>query len=223
MDIKKIINKLVSSSKNETIEVEDLLKLVHINNKNLIQPLLELKNNYNWQETNTELTLPLGTWVNIICEYLNNGYSGLVKISKSNKEMLPFALGVFEELRTKDSIYSLYDLLTSFNLNNEDDHLSILEIVSTINLVMSFKTRPNIEETKVALIAAHIKTIILKLLESKNYNENNVSLCVLSLRGLGNSETIDFIKKIPPFKKQENLDVIKMTLNSIKKRINNIT
>lgn len=224
-EIKKIIERLVNKDKNKTLEVEHLLELLHTNNNDLVQPLIELKQNCNWGQTNNELIIPFGTWTDIICEYLENGYSRLTSIGKFKNELFPFVIGVLEELKTKESFDSLCTILTSLDLNSEEDLPFVLKTISTINFVTSFKGSPDVETRQAKLATDYIVATISKLLASAVVNEKDIANCILSLRGIGNVDTIEFIRKLSPLIGEEYVGINKLTINSIQKRLkqNSIT
>ena len=133
-DLNKIIANLAKKDKKNNLEVEHLLKLMHLDNKKLIHPLIELKQKHEWREINNEFIIPLGTWADIVCVYLEYGYSGLINICKSKNELFPFAINALEELKTKESFNALYEILTFLDVNEEFDLPFILQTISTITL-----------------------------------------------------------------------------------------
>jgi len=112
--VEKHIKKLHQLEKKGNLEVEHLLKILKIPNKEYITPLQEMVAQYHWQPLNDELIIPFASWVDAICIYLEKGAQGLVKAIYKTKDFFHIVFGVLEELPTEESLPAFLEIAQTF-------------------------------------------------------------------------------------------------------------
>ena len=112
--VAKHIKKLHQLEKKGNLEVEHLLKILKIPNKEYITPLQEMVAQYHWQPLNDELIIPFASWVDAICIYLEKGAQGLVKAIYKTKDFFHIVFGVLEELPTEESLPAFLEIAQTF-------------------------------------------------------------------------------------------------------------
>ena len=112
--VEKHIKKLHQLEKKGNLEVEHLLKILKIPNKEYITPLQEMVAQYHWQPLNDELIIPFASWVDAICIYLEEGAQGLVKAIYKTKDFFHIIFGVLEELPTEEALPAFLEIAQTF-------------------------------------------------------------------------------------------------------------
>jgi len=87
--------------KNNTLQVEHLLKLAHNGDMTFIEPLQVLKKTHSWHSISDNLMLdngnriiPFGSWADILCIYFERGVDGLIECGLYKSELSVFAIAL---------------------------------------------------------------------------------------------------------------------------------
>ena len=105
-----------------TMEVEHLLRLAQQPSPELADAIDELAIEMCWPCHPCFPEVPFGTWAAVVSTYCRNGYNGLLETA-NDQEMLPFVLGLLEELRTDEALCAVVRISTtnrSYLLANPD-------------------------------------------------------------------------------------------------------
>ena len=125
--VEKHIKKLHQLEKKGNLEVEHLLKILKIPNKEYITPLQEMVAQYHWQPLNDELIIPFASWVDAICIYLEEGAQGLVKAIYKTKDFFHIIFGVLEELPTEEALPAFLEIAQTFLPHISDEQKDFVQ------------------------------------------------------------------------------------------------
>jgi len=123
----KHIKKLHQLEKKGDLEVENLLKILKMPNKEYITPLREMVAQYHWQPINDALIIPFASWVDAICIYLEEGTKGLSKALYKTKDFFHIVFGVLEELPTEEVLPAFLEIAQTFSTNITDDQQDFVQ------------------------------------------------------------------------------------------------
>ena len=125
--VAKHIKKLHQLEKKGDLEVENLLKILKMPNKEYITPLREMVAQYHWQPINDALIIPFASWVDAICIYLEEGTKGLSKALYKTKDFFHIVFGVLEELPTEEALPAFLEIAQTFSTNITDDQQDFVQ------------------------------------------------------------------------------------------------
>ena len=214
----KILDQLLIKEKKNELEVEDILDLVKTGDPTLIPGLQELKLRIAKTDTFSVLSIPFDRWIDVVCEFLEHGYAGPVEIAKKDKYLATFAISALEASKTREGFVSILNILNSCNLEDSVGYKNAGKCISGINLMISFDddVKFSKEEADLARLLVHN---YLNFIMGKSFSEGELVVAYCALRKLGNHESIQIIKKMPPLQKSHNSGIDKMVLTAIRKRI----
>jgi hypothetical protein len=224
-DIHPLIELIRKKDKVNKLEVEHLLPLVHTNDNTLINALQGLKTSLKWHNiehdqptSNSDLIVPLGTWADIICEYLKSGIERLVSIGQQKNRYSDFAIAVLEELKTPQSFDGLVKILLDCDYNLGVHLHTFFKTVNAINILASFKQRPDLDEPSCSKAAQYLLGFLSSTNNRPQVDSSKNSCCVLALRGIGSGNTANKLKEL----RYSNIidpSMLELTIKAIEKRM----
>ena len=132
--------------------------------------------------------VPLGTWTDVACVFLEQGYPGLERLCDTRR-LLPFCLGLLEELHTAPCLEVLNRLAAGCSMRADR-----LRVASTVNLVCSFQPPPDIPAEARAAARAWLHDLLEEVVQP-----DARAIAVCALRGVGDSVSLKKIAELPPF------------------------
>jgi hypothetical protein len=106
----KVIATLARMAARGTLEVEHVLRTARQPSPRLADALDELALAMDWPRAPSFPQVPLGTWAEVVGVYCRDGHAGLLETA-NEPSMLPFVLGVLEELKTSEALSTLVRLV----------------------------------------------------------------------------------------------------------------
>lgn len=187
---------LIQKAEKHELEVEDIIKLSATRDPKVSILLQEIKAMMNWPTTRIEnangsITPPMGMWADVASEFILNGYAGLYELAQE-KEKVSFVISFLSEYKTTESVTVLLNISDVYSPNISLHKHTLINIVSGLNLILSFPGSPEIEEPT-CLKARELIHKVLDVCESQV--EYATSIC--ALRGVGNEDSIKLIAKVP--------------------------
>ncbi|HEY4481346.1 MAG TPA: hypothetical protein VI489_00685 [Candidatus Brocadiaceae bacterium] len=214
----KVIDDLISKEKNGELEVEDILDLVKIRNASLVPGLKLLKSEIAQKDSYSLLSVPYDRWIDMVCEFLEQGYAKLTETARRNRDMARFAISVLEATKDIEGFKSIVNILASCDLNDPVGYENSVRCLSAINLMISFDDEIKFTEEEADITRSSIHKYLAFVKGKKKLDEAGVIVAYCALRKIGNNETINVIKEMPALKSVENIGVDKMVISAIKKR-----
>lgn len=223
VDITSILSLIERKAEKGAVQVEDLLKIVAIGDAHAIPVLRKLKAVYAWPDDNRigrKRVVPLGLWVNAICNYLAKGIYGFVNEITLNDSVTPtveMAFDIIKEVRTPESVEGALQIWKRFTAkgvpqSDVERDMSVL-ICDTLNELLCFKpvvvvTPAQSDEVK----------CLLHIMVQKSADEAVLSSAYCALRAVGDQETIKLIQSKQPLKGQWK-GVEQIAIKAIKGRL----
>jgi hypothetical protein len=196
-------------ARRNALEVEDVLKVACIGAPPDAETLRALAAELDWSRGvgGAGNDVPLGLWADVACTFLEKGYEGLDTLSQ-DEPMVPFCLGLLERLKTP----ACFELLNRL-AERVEKHETRMKVASTINLVCSFDGAPLLSPVTEESVRRWLHGL---LVAARSPHEQAVVVC--ALRGVGDTESIDRIRRLPPFAEPWK-HIEKTSARAIKKRL----
>jgi hypothetical protein len=198
-----------------SLEVEHLLHVAVIGDASDAAFLKSLAAECDWPnsaDVNGVHVVPLGTWNKAVCCYLEKGYPGLVQLAKKSDSRL-FSLAILRELKTVESISALIEIAGKVIERPAANRELASRIASVFNFILSFDGAPAISRK----VETHIRQFLHRLL-AEPLNDAEKASVVCALRGVGDEESIELIRALPPFREAWS-GTEKVACKQIKSRI----
>ena len=193
--VEKHIKKLHQLEKKGNLEVEHLLKILKIPNKEYITPLQEMVAQYHWQPLNDELIIPFASWVDAICIYLEEGAQGLVKAIYKTKDFFHIIFGVLEELPTEEALPAFLEIAQTFLPHITDEQEDFVKeytykLCDISHRLKSEKVNKDLHEVFVLILKQ-----IISFAQSK---KDEVLMCsaAVCFQAFGNESDIPYLKAL---------------------------
>ena len=193
--VEKHIKKLHQLEKKGTLEVEHLVKILKIPNKEYITPLQEMVAQYHWQPLNDELIIPFASWVDAICIYLEEGAQGLVKAIYKTKDFFHIIFGVLEELPTEEALPAFLEIAQTFLPHITDEQEDFVKeytykLCDISHRLKSEKVNKDLHEVFVPILKQ-----IISFAQSK---KDEVLMCsaAVCFQAFGNESDIPYLKAL---------------------------
>ncbi|WP_298824883.1 hypothetical protein [uncultured Capnocytophaga sp.] len=194
--VEKHIKKLHQLEKKGNLEVEHLLKILKIPNKEYITPLQEMVAQYHWQPLNDELIIPFASWVDAICIYLEEGAQGLVKAIYKTKDFFHIIFGVLEELPTEEALPAFLEIAQTFLPHISDEQKDFVQkytysLCNISHQLKGEKVSQDLHEVFVPILKQ-----IISFAQSK---KDEVLMCsaAVCFQAFGNESDIPYLKALP--------------------------
>ena len=194
--VEKHIKKLHQLEKKGNLEVEHLLKILKIPNKEYITPLQEMVAQYHWQPLNDELIIPFASWVDAICIYLEEGAQGLVKAIYKTKDFFHIIFGVLEELPTEEALPAFLEIAQTFLPHISDEQQDFVQkytysLCNISHQLKGEKVSQDLHEVFVPILKQ-----IISFAQSK---KDEVLMCsaAVCFQAFGNESDIPYLKALP--------------------------
>lgn len=193
--VEKHIKKLHQLEKKGNLEVEHLLKILKIPNKEYITPLQEMVAQYHWQPLNDELIIPFASWVDAICIYLEEGAQGLVKAIYKTKDFFHIIFGVLEELPTEEALPAFLEIAQTFLPHITDEQKDFVQkytysLCNISHQLKGEKVSQDLHEVFVPILKQ-----IISFAQSK---KDEVLMCsaAVCFQAFGNESDIPYLKAL---------------------------
>lgn len=213
VEISKIIKRLERIEKTNGVEVEDILKFLKNGDQTLVQPLKELSSRLEWKPINKQSYVPLATWTDIVCIYLEFGLSGLKELLLKKDKISEFVLCILEELTTVEALMTILSVAEKLDLTtNESKEIEFIKKYSySLNMISFNIDRKNINDSLYVKLIDNLKNII----EFSNTIKNEVirANCIACMGKLGQLNEIDYLNKQRKFESPYTGLIKKMTKN----------
>lgn len=213
-----LIKKLEKRDREDSLEVEDILRLIHTADSSLILPLKDLSKRRDWQEMNDQLVVPFASWTNIVCDYLAGGVEKMIEIGVKKNSYSYFALSVLETLKTVEGTKGLSRILAACDLSLETDYHLAIQSLSSLNLLLSFNKNIALSNDDKNSIRLLIESKLDDIDQSGFKTDADVAICLYSLREVGNEETIHKVKSRTPLQAASYRGIEKQVIKRIKSR-----
>lgn len=195
--------RLVKKAKANRVEVEDLLKVVALDDPRVGPTLRQLKLDYDWPESGRKgraRVVPLGTWVNAICLLYERGVQAIADelLKPEGSEIdRKIAFDVLNQVRTAEAVAIIVQvgerrLLESQTPQDKFDEWSQL-ICSTLNEMLCFKPQVSVSEP-----LCERARLLLQQVIKRSQSANVLSSAYCATRAVGDLETIELIRSRPP-------------------------
>jgi hypothetical protein len=195
-----VVRSLKKKAADNSLEVEDLLKVAARGDASDAMFLRRLKDEHAWSDSGLEhgaRVVPFGQWVNVICCYLERGYGGLVDLAgvgTGGDDVAGLCVGLLEELNTPASVTALLAMGGNIIERPETDLVHTLRLARAFNRLLSFKDAPAVDMVSVAKIREFLhRALALELSEAER------ATFVYALRGVGDNESLRLIGELPRF------------------------
>jgi hypothetical protein len=223
---------LRSKAKNNSLEVEHILKAAKLRLPALKETLMQLSVLHDWSYetylTDGTHVVPLGKWAQVAGEYAEGGYPALAILAK-NSDLASFIIAQLEEIHSQESLNALIDF---YKVNLEDPSLNSAiswHILFAINSLLSFKNALPINDVDASLLSKFL--IQFYLLTTTSYSFEAIPVkdikistikanIVCAFRGVGDESVLEFLVTIDDFEYPYS-GLKKLAINAIKKRIKN--
>ena len=193
--VEKHIKKLHQLEKKGNLEVEHLLKILKIPNKEYITPLQEMVAQYHWQPLNDELIIPFASWVDAICIYLEKGAQGLVKAIYKTKDFFHIVFGVLEELPTEESLPAFLEIAQTFLPHITDGQQDFVQkyTYSLCNISHQLKGEKVSQDLHEAFVP-----ILKQIISFAQSKKDEVLMCsaAVCFQAFGNKNDIPYLKAL---------------------------
>ena len=194
--VEKHIKKLHQLEKKGNLEVEHLLKILKIPNKEYITPLQEMVAQYHWQPLNDELIIPFASWVDAICIYLEKGAQGLVKAIYKTKDFFHIVFGVLEELPTEESLPAFLEIAQTFLPHITDGQQDFVQkyTYSLCNISHQLKGEKVSQDLHEAFVP-----ILKQIISFAQSKKDEVLMCsaAVCFQAFGDKSDIPYLKVLP--------------------------
>lgn len=211
-------------SKNGEANVEDLLSLLAIDDPSIVMDLKQLKKEFNWKPVdNPEKEVPLGSWVDIICLFLEQGYEALYTLATQSSRLAEIVLGVLEELKDERSLDIIASIIVFYREKKDQLNLES-RCIGSINLMLSFDYDITLEPQNKKYLRELIYNFINRVdieVSDLEFKEEFISTAYCALRRVGDHETIQRIKKRPRLQAAEYNGLETIIVKAIKKNMDN--
>jgi hypothetical protein len=224
---------LCAKAKNNTLEVEHILKAAKLRLPNLKETLSELSALNNWSyETylaDGSHVVPFAKWAQVAGEYAQGGFSALAILAKK-PELASFIIALLEEIHSIESLNALIDFYMAY-LKNPTENVAISwHLTLTINMLCSLKNAVSVKQIESRLLcdfltsfytASTLKGFPLKSVPVKDISVSTIQANIIyALRGVGDESTLGFLAKIDDFDYPYQ-DAKKTAIKAIKIRLKN--
>ena len=194
--VEKHIKKLHQLEKKGNLEVEHLLKILKIPNKEYITPLQEMVAQYHWQPLNDELIIPFASWVDAICIYLEEGVQGLVKAIYKTKDFFHIIFGVLEELPTEEALPAFLEIAQTFLPHITDEQKDFVQkyTYSLCNISHQLKGEKVSQDLHEAFVP-----ILKQIISFAQSKKDEVLMCsaAVCFQAFGDKSDIPYLKALP--------------------------
>ncbi len=194
--VAKYIKKLHQLEKKGNLEVEHLLKILKIPNKEYITPLQEMVAQYHWQPLNDELIVPFASWVDAICIYLEEGAQGLVKAIYKTKDFFHIVFGVLEELPTEESLPAFLEIAQTFlpYITNDQQDFVQKYTYSLCNISHQLKGENASQDLHEVFVP-----ILKQIISFAQSKKDEVLMCsaAVCFQAFGDKSDIPYLKALP--------------------------
>ena len=183
------------ADKNE-IEVEDIISVCETRDPKLVPYLRSLKERFNYKDNlvvhdNGSITPPMGAWIKIGCIYIEDGFEGLLELSKDESK-ISYCLSFLEQYKNRQSAQALIKIVDRYGAVTENEYELIMDIISSINIMFSFDESPEITPEEKA---SHRNLVHRTISLCKTDSDLAIAMC--ALRGVGNADSIALVKSMP--------------------------
>ena len=193
--VEKHIKKLHQLEKKGNLEVEHLLKILKIPNKEYITPLQEMVAQYYWQPLNDELIIPFASWVDAICIYLEEGAQGLVKAIYKTKDFFHIIFGVLEELPTEEALPAFLEIAQTFLPHISDEQKDFVQkyTYSLCNISHQLKGEKVSQDLHEAFVP-----ILKQIISFAQSKKDEVLMCsaAVCFQAFGDKSDIPYLKAL---------------------------
>ena len=193
--VEKHIKKLHQLEKKGNLEVEHLLKILKIPNKEYITPLQEMVAQYHWQPLNDELIIPFASWVDAICIYLEEGAQGLVKAIYKTKDFFHIIFGVLEELPTEEALPAFLEIAQTFLPHISDEQKDFVQkyTYSLCNISHQLKGEKASKDLHEAFVP-----VLKQIISFAQTKKNEALMCsaTVCFQAFGDKSDIEYLKSL---------------------------
>ena len=149
------LSNLRTKAKNNSLDVEHLLKAAVLRLPDLKNTLLQLAKLHNWSDetylADGTHVVPLGKWAQVAGEYAGGGYPALAILAK-NQDLASFIIAQLEEIHSQESLSALIDF---YSVNLQDPSLSVAiswHIIFAIKSLLSLKNAIPINDIDASIV-----------------------------------------------------------------------
>jgi hypothetical protein len=215
------IRLLKRKAADNSLEVENLLKVAVAGDASAAVLLRQLKADHDWSDTGFDRgrrIVPFGRWADVVCRFLEDGYPGLVALAtgrQSAKTFMEFCLAVLCELHTVDSVQAVLAIGRGVIRKPDKDKKLAHRLVLALNEVLSM---PN--DLRMDLDAAtegRVREFLHRFL-GLELSPFERMYGIYALREVGNADSVALIETLPPFKDRLNQRAVNRVIKAINTR-----
>jgi hypothetical protein len=171
-----------------TLEVEHLLQAAVCRLPGLRAVLAEIAARDDWKKAED----PFATWAAVAVAYAEGGMDGLHALARG--ETSHFVIGLLEELRSVEAVHALLTWWPEAITYPDGNSDLAWRIASTLNLVLSFKGAPQIEEVQ----HSEVRQFAYRLYDLAHTDLQRAT-SLLMLRGVGDAGSLAFVERADEF------------------------
>jgi hypothetical protein len=182
-----------------TVEVEHLTAFAVLGDPCAAPVIRELAEQYRWSRSGLDddgaLIGPMGRWAEVICAYLEDGASALVRYARRREaKSFHFAVAVLGDLKTTDAVAAMAQLTDDVAKELPERLQDGVELAASLNLTLSFKDPPEVDPRTTKRLRLFLHSLLpLKLSVPQR------ATVVCALRGVGDDESLRLIGDLPTF------------------------
>lgn len=198
-----------------TLEVEHLLGAARQPSLSLADALEELALAMGWPLAPCFPEVPLRAWVEVVCVYCRKGYPGLLEAAYK-PDVLPFVLGLLEELRTSEALSAVIRLVEIHRDRLLSSPEQAAQIAGALNLLsMNRRDRGPSEAERVA------GRDFLHDAFTRVSADNHRASMLCALRYFGDETSLPFISacpSLPPYWEPTRAAAVRRIRKALKQR-----
>lgn len=213
---KSQIAALKRKAADNSLEVEQLLKIAKTADVSVVPLLADLAARHDWSYTGWEgeaRVVPFAKWVEAISVYLTDGCDGLVSYAqRPPSESWSFALAVLESLRTPVALLAIAELADLVRDQIDERAEDAQKVVYAVNNTIAAKDAPPIPEA----VRVRLRDFLHAVLSS-SLAEVWIASAIVALGRAGDVSSLPIIRNVRPLGEVWNA-APKRALREIKKR-----
>jgi hypothetical protein len=199
-----------------SLEVEHLLPVAVRGDASDAPLLRALKAEFKWPDTGRQgraWIVPLGRWTDTVCRFLEDGYTGVVRMAGESAGAVEFCASLLEEVKTPESVTALLAIGGPVVKRPEADVRLAFRLADAFNVLLSFKDRPAVG----AAVEKRVRDFLHRLF-ALPLGETRQAIVVCALRGVGDAKSVSLIKGLPPFRDWAHTGLQQSAVRQIQQR-----
>jgi hypothetical protein len=190
------IKLLKRRSADDSLEVENLLKVASCGSAADAALLRQLKADHRWSNSGKSggsLVVPFGRWADTICCFLEEGHDGLVRLAHRDRKFTEFCMAVLEEVKAPAGVEAVLAIGKGVQANPALTR----KVVYALNMLVGGADAVAVD----AALAERAREMLHPLLKAARTEFDRASV-VGALAHAGDAETLAILETLPPFRQK---------------------